>query len=361
MIETERYLSPRENPELVGQDVAEHILLDAWETGRLPNAWLIVGPQGVGKSTIAYRFARFLLSNRIVREGLFNKQLVNLTIDPKSENFKMVASGGHPDLLTLKAGDIHPDTGKTTEGIVVAQVRKAVEFMHLTPALGGWRIVIIDPADAMNTNAANSLLKSLEEPPSRAMFLLISNTPGTLLPTIRSRCRLLSVAPLDDTQISKLLIQFAPQIPDDDRSLLLKLSEGSIGKALAINDAGGLKFYREFVRILGTLPKLDVPAVHALGDKLARNNANEDFLTFIGLVERWLTGMIRYAATGLPIMETVPGEKTIVQIMVGTARLEDWLTVWDKVNHLLSRAINTNLERKQVIIGIFFMLASASR
>jgi DNA polymerase-3 subunit delta' len=351
---------PRWNPELVGQEAAERVLVDGWTSGRLPHAWLFTGPRGIGKATLAYRFARFVLANGGEGNLLHAGQPQTLALDPENPVFRRAAAGGHPDLLSLQGGDIHPDTGRATDGIVVAQVRRAVGFMRLTPAMGGWRVAVIDAADSMNTNAANALLKSLEEPPKRALFLLISHAPGALLPTIRSRCQRLLLVPLEDTQVSELLKRYRPECTDADRALVLHLADGSIGEALAIADAGGLDLYREFVRILGTLPDLDIPAAHALGDRMARGSAAESFATFARLVDCWLSGMIRSVSTGRPGFEAVDGEQATIERLAGLAGLEEWLAVWDKVKHLLSRAEVANLDRKQVVIGMFQTLASTS-
>ena len=353
--------SPRENPELVGQEAAEKILIDAWKSGRLPHAWLITGPRGIGKATLAFRFARFVLAQGGQGTSSPDAQPAGLALDPANPSFRRAAAGGHPDLMTIQAGDINPDTGRMTEGIVVAQVRRAVAFMRLTPAMGGWRVAVVDAADAMNTSAANALLKSLEEPPRCALFMLVSHAPGGLLPTIRSRCQRLSLAPLEDSQVSSLLQRYRPECSDADRALVLQLADGSIGAALALADAGGLDLYREFVRILGSLPELDVAAVHALGDRMSRGaSAVEGFATFSHLVDRWLSAMIRSASTGRPLLESVAGERATAERLAGAASLEDWLAVWDKVKHLLSRADSANLERKQVVIGVFHTLASAA-
>ncbi len=351
---------PRENPDLIGQEAAERILADAWMSGRLPHAWLITGPRGIGKATLAYRFARFVLAGGGQGSLSLGDQPASLALDPEDPVFRRAASGGYPDLLTIEAGEIHPETGRTTEGIVVAQVRRAVAFMRLTPAMGGWRVAIIDTADAMNKSAVNALLKSLEEPPKRALFMLVSHAPGRLLPTVRSRCQRLSLVPLEDSQVCSLLGQYRPECSEADRALVLNLADGSIGAALAIADAGGLDLYREFVRILGTLPNLDVSAVHALGDRMSRGAAAEAFAAFSHLVERWLSALILSMSTGRPLFESVEGEQATAERLARSAGLEDWLAVWDKVKHLLSRADSANLERKQVVIGVFHTLASAA-
>ncbi|MCY4407885.1 MAG: DNA polymerase III subunit delta', partial [Rhodospirillaceae bacterium] len=177
---------PRENPHLVGHEPAAGALVEAWGSGRLAHAWLIAGPRGIGKATLAYRFARFVLAGKEGIDGL--------TMAPEHPVFRRIAAGGHSDLAVIERG--LGDRGRLRAEIVVDDVRKANAFLSLTAGEGGWRVVIVDAADEMNRNAANALLKRLEEPPSRVLFLLVSHAPSRMPATLRSRCRLLSLAPL---------------------------------------------------------------------------------------------------------------------------------------------------------------------
>ena len=183
--------APRENPSLSGHEPAEKELLSAFASGRLPHGLLITGPHGVGKATLAFRFARFLLSQGAAPSagGLFAPAVPSsLALPPEHPVFRRVASSGHADLLTVERG-IDPKRKRERTEIVVDDTRAIAAFLRLTPAEGGWRIVVVDTADEMNRNAANAVLKILEEPPSRALLILVSDNPGRLLPTIRSRCR----------------------------------------------------------------------------------------------------------------------------------------------------------------------------
>ena len=176
---------PRENPHLVGHELAAGALVEAWGSGRLAHAWLIAGPRGIGKATLAYRFARFVLAGG---EGGGND---GLAMAPEHPVFQRAAAGGHSDLAVIERG--LGDRGRLRAEIVVDDVRKANAFLSLTAGEGGWRVVIVDAADEMNRNAANALLKRLEEPPSRVLFLLVSHAPSRMPATLRSRCRLLSL------------------------------------------------------------------------------------------------------------------------------------------------------------------------
>jgi DNA polymerase-3 subunit delta' len=180
---------PRANPILLGHTEAEATILDAMRAGRMHHAWLITGPEGVGKATLAYRFARRLLAGRAAEDSL--------ALDPANTVFRRVAAGSHADLKTIERV-VNDKTKRMQAQIPVEKVREINGFMSLTPAEGGWRVVVVDGAEELNQASANALLKILEEPPPRAILLLVCAAPGRLLPTIRSRCRRLRLTPLAD-------------------------------------------------------------------------------------------------------------------------------------------------------------------
>jgi DNA polymerase-3 subunit delta' len=183
---------PRETFALLGQDDALRRAARALRAGRPPSAWLITGAPGVGKATLAYRIARYLLAY-----GATDAGPEDLSVSPDHPAARQVASLAHPGLLVLKRA-LNPRTGKLMTVLSVNEVRRLGDFFGMTSGAGGWRVAIIDTADDMNDNAANALLKMLEEPPANAMLLLLSNMPGRLLPTIRSRCQRLDLRPLDE-------------------------------------------------------------------------------------------------------------------------------------------------------------------
>ncbi len=175
---------PRENPNLIGHAPAEAAIRDALQGGRLHHAWLITGPEGVGKATLAYRFARALLAGASA-----------LDMPASAPVFRRVAAGTHADLLTIER-EWDEKKKRLKKQIAAETARMIPPFLHLTPAEGGWRVVILDGAEDLNPQSANALLKVLEEPPARAVLMLVCSAPGRLLPTIRSRCRHLALAPL---------------------------------------------------------------------------------------------------------------------------------------------------------------------
>ena len=329
-------ITPRKNPLFRGNEAAEKALYDAAQSTRMAHAWLIAGPRGIGKATLAYRFARYLLAGPVSAEaGLFgDAPAADLSLDPEHPVFRRVASGGHADLLTVERS-INPTSKKLRTEIVVSDVRAATDFLHRTASEGGWRVVIVDTADELNRTAANALLKVLEEPPPATVFLLITHAPGRLLPTIRSRCRTLTLHALPSTTVLELLTQYRPELTPDDAAAVTGLSEGSIGDAIDLAEAGGLDLYR---------------------DRLNRANAAEAFGTFGRLLQDWLSRYVRERAQGRLPPDIVDGERDAFAAMTAQANLAQIMEVWEKVSRLFSQADHANLDRKQVLISVFLAL-----
>ncbi len=345
---------PRANPALIGQDTAEHAFLSAWQSGRLAHGWLLSGPRGIGKETLAFRIARFVLAGG---------KAAALGLDPAHNLFRRIAAGGHSDLFHL-ARQVNERTGKLRGEIVVDDVRKLCEFLSLTPGEGEWRVAIVDGAEAMNRNAANALLKVLEEPPSRALLILVSHAPGRLLPTIRSRCRFLPLRPLDDAALRAILAPLLTTLPGDEAALLLALAEGSPGRALALHEAGGVALYRDLLGLLGTLPALDAVSLHALADRAQAGEGRDRYR----LIGELLLGVLARAVRGLSGGGTgasrgLAASEAEVESRLGAGRggLEQWVEVWDNLRRLFARADAIELEPRQTLISAFGTLERAAR
>jgi DNA polymerase III subunit delta' len=352
---------PWRNERLAGHEAAEKTLLAAQQSGRLHHAWLLTGPRGIGKATLAWRFARFLLCSE-GQGGLFGGAPDGIYVPPDTPGRALIDARSHPDLFHLRR-TLHPREPRIQNEITINDVRDLGEFMHMTPAMGKWRVAIVDAADEMRHPAANAMLKVLEEPPPNAVLLIVAHAPGQLLPTIRSRCRRLALEPLADDTVVKLLGDYAPDTRPDERTALAGLAEGSIGRALELASAGSLALYREMVDVLATLPDLDMPRLHAFAERFARRGeeANVDWRSLNYLLDGWLKGLARHWAVGGEGAPIVPAEKGLQGRLLASASLERWMEASDEISRLLFKANSVNLDRKQTVMGSFFELQAAMR
>ncbi len=352
-------LAPRANPNLHGQEAAEQALLEAFRSGRLAHAWLLAGRRGIGKATLAYRFARFVLARGGIGGPPDASALpAGLALAPDHPVFRRVASGGHVDLLSVERSI--DDRGRLRSEIVVEDARRVADFLHLTPAEGGWRVVVIDGAEEMNRSAANAVLKILEEPPRQSLILLVSHAPGRLLATLRSRCRRLVLKPLAREAVARILAEQRPELAPEDVELLAALAEGSAGRALALAEEGGLTLFREMLGMLAGLPRIDVASLHRLAGRATGSEGEAAYRTVSDVLLWWLARLIRTGASDEAPDELLPGESAVYRRLAGPRNLDRWLDVWEKTRHLFSRAESLNLERKQVLLNVFLALEAAA-
>jgi len=348
-------LAPRENPDLLGHEHTERELRRLAEGGRLPHALLLTGPRGIGKATLAFRLTRFLLAQPADRADS------GLVVDPASNAFRRVASGGHADLLTVERA-YDPRRRRRRSDIIVEDVREISGFMRLTAAEEGWRIVIVDGAEEMNRNAANALLKSLEEPPHRALLLLISHSPGQLLPTIRSRCRRCPLAALPQPLVVELLERYRTGLESSEAEALARLAGGSIGRAIELGDAGGLALYRSMLDMFAQVPRLDILGLHAFADKLARPDAEDAYRASEELLSQFLARMVvEFARGSVDGDDLLPEEREIMRRLASRADPPQWAAVRDKIGRGFADTDELNLDRKQAILGAFFAIEELAR
>jgi DNA polymerase-3 subunit delta' len=328
---------PRANPTLLGHPEAETTILEAMRTGRMHHAWLITGPEGVGKATLAYRFARRLLAGRPTVESL--------ELDAADPVFRRVAAGSHADLLTVERM-LNEKTKRMKTQIAVEDVRKITGFMSLTPAEGGWRVVVLDGAEDMNQASANALLKILEEPPPRAILLLVCAAPGRLLPTIRSRCRRLRLTPLPDESMGQLLNQYLPRLDGDERGRLITLAEGSPGRAIVLAEDEGLKIAMLVDKLLADLPGVPASRGYEIADFLGRGETG--FSTFMDLVRAGVAAAVRESVRGRADPEQ--------ERLVGLRPLDAWGEVWQGLTKLQDETERFALDKRQAIVAGIGML-----
>ena len=330
--------SPRATAVLYGQDDAESTLLEAYRGGRLPHAWLISGPTGIGKATLAYRMARFVLAHPDPRAPQVVRAR-SLAVDPERPVARRIAAQAQGDLLVLER-TINEKTGKLRQDIQVDDVRRTVSFFGSTAGEGGWRVAIVDSVDELNREGANALLKVLEEPPRRALLLLVSHSAAKVLPTIRSRCRLLPLRPLAVADVVRAAAEASGRSADDaDILAAAEVTEGSVRRALALLDGDALGLRNGIVQLLERLPAVDPLALHALGDRLYGVEA-APLKAFVDTVNGWLSARLSAGTTD-------------------RARLARVAEAWDKINAAARDAEEYNLERKPLVFNVFGWISEA--
>ena len=338
--EEEAILRPRLARELYGHAEAERTLLEAYRGGRIPHAWLIGGEKGIGKATLAYRLARFVLANPDPGSPVVRKA-TSLAVPDDHPAARRIAGQAHGDLLVLRRV-INEKTGKMFTVTRVDDIRRTVPFFGSTAGEGGWRVAIVDPLDDLNNEGENALLKVLEEPPPRALLLLVCHAPGRVLPTIRSRCRTLILRPLAADDVFRAAAGAAGETAgSDDLRAAAQAAGGSVGRALTLLEGDALELRQQVTGLLDRLPALDPRALHELGDEIAGTQA-EPLAAFSDAVNTWLSGRL----------DSGPQEPS---------RLARVAEVWDSVNRAMRDAEAYNLDRKALVFSVFGRLAEAAR
>lgn len=353
---------PRDATRLIGQAPAEAAFLDAFTSGRLHHAWLLTGPRGVGKATLAWRIARFLLATPDPDPSdMFGVPApTDLDVDPEHPVARRISAGAEPGLKSVTRTE-NENTKRLRDQIVIDDIRALSGFFQLSAADGGRRVVIIDAADEMNPNAANALLKMLEEPPARTTLLLVCHQPSRLLPTIRSRCRTLRLRPLDASQMTEAMEQ-AGVDPGPDGAALAELSAGSVGDALRLSLLDGLKLYGEVIALLETLPNLDRARALRLAEAAAQRGAEARLDLLYTLIDIALTRLARTGATGHPpLIEAAPNEAAIFSRLAPHAEqarawAETAQTALERARH--GRAVN--LDPGALVLDTLFKLSATA-
>jgi DNA polymerase III subunit delta' len=332
---------PRATTVLFGHSVAETALLAAYRSARVPHAFLIAGPNGIGKATLAYRMARFVLAHPDPASSEV-AAATSLAVAPNHPVARRIAAQAQNDLLVLER--TLNERGVLRQQIAVDDVRRTVSFFGSTAGEGGWRIAIVDAVDELNRSSANALLKVLEEPPQRALLLLVSHSAARVPATLRSRCRILTLRPLAQADVAAAAAAATGAGAGDPKIMAAAAAaDGSVARALALLDEDAQQVRRQALDLLDALPALDANALHALGDALAGTDI-QPLTTFVDTVNGWLSQRLdRDAAQG------------------GLPRLERLAEASERINGAARDAQEYNLERKPLVFNVFGLLAEATR
>ena len=334
-------IHPRHSTQLFGHEAEEVRLLGDVAAGRLPHGLIISGIKGIGKATFAYRFIRELLS-----AGNANADTVH----------NRVAAGSHADLLVIEP-EFDEKKSEYAKDINVEQAREVAKFLSLTPAESNWRIVLIDSADALNINAANAILKILEEPPPQAILLLISHQPSLLLPTIRSRCQVVKLRPLARDIFVEAAEYLLPDAGDQKLSALAQLTGGAPGKALDYEEQGALAMYDEILLLVADLPRLDPASVHSFADRATSEKPHEKWKLFMELVLFLFERVAKFGSQIEPEGIT-SREPEVLEHMAKLYPPHVWANKWQQTADNFSLAQRLHLDYKQVIITFFHSISS---
>lgn len=345
----EGFSAPREVDRVVGHEAALAEFAGALRGGTLHHACLLVGPEGIGKATLAYTFARAALAGG--GGGAGGDQAV----------FRKVAALSHPNLLLLRRSWIEK-TKRYSQWIGVDEVRRLRSFLGNTAGQEGWRVIVIDRADELNQNAANALLKALEEPPPQTLFLLMAASEGRLPVTIRSRCRTLRLDALEavplEQAVRAALLRDGHEVDEETLRLALDLAQGSVRRALELVTGEGIALYRELLKIFNDLPELDSTRAHKLTEKLAGSGSGDRLDLFFSLLLGLLERLIRIAATG---EEGTAKEREIAARLLGPANLDAWAEAWEAIGRAKAEASILNLDRSLLVLDTLFRLQRLAR
>ena len=365
--------SPQENDKFYGHQPAEKHFLAAYNATRIHHAWLISGPKGVGKATMAYRIARFLLANDATLSddeplALFDAKTLkeidkpSLSMGREHPVFRRVAANGHPDLSIVQPG-LSEDGKRMQTFITVDKIRDIGRSLSLTSAVGGWRVVIIDGAENLNTNAANALLKILEEPPQKVIFILVCHIPSRLIATIRSRCSHIKLFPLPTDILDTLLQSYVPTLTGDERQMLIRLSDGSVGRAVELSTKEGLSIQGELIAIFNTLPDLDIECAQKFADLITRRENEHYWQTTKELTIRNIADLIKSALGKSDLVSLGYGEVELASLsrLQSLGNPSKWTKVWEHAFELFTAADNLNLDRREVILSVFGAMADAAQ
>lgn len=337
---------PRESYSLFGHAETERDLLKCYLSGHLPQALIIGGPPGIGKATLAWRLARFLLANPEPAAAVGSQDLFVLQDHAVA---RQIAAMAHPDLILLRR-EWNPETKKFSTQIQVEDVRRAIHMFQRVAGRGGYRVCIIDSAEDLNPSSANALLKLVEEPPPRSLFVIVAHRPGRMLATLRSRCRQILLRPLDPSALRNIVATLGSSWSETDEAALetaIARARGSIHNVLRLLDDDGVELDANLRRMLDELPRIDWTKVHALADRVAGRSEGKDFETMLAVIDDWLDAKVWHVAQSTR-------ENCARQ-------LAPFALVWEKLAETVRETEILNLDRRPLILSLFIDLAAAAR
>lgn len=358
---------PSEAPAVIGHQDAENLFVDALNEGRLHHAWMITGPRGIGKATFAWRVAKYLLCSPIKEDGLSllgdaPQEIMNLNIDLDHPILRRIQAGSEGRLsIVRRPYDAKRKVFKAQ--ITIEEIRKLKSFFALSVPDGGWRVVIIDAADDMNVNAANALLKVLEEPPKHTILLLISHQPSRLLPTIRSRCRTLRLGALSRVNIDAVLATQELEIYPEEMEALSTLSAGSAGEAIRLAQNNGPAVYHQILGLIAKAPKIDRASAIKFSEQYAGRTSSEDLDILALMFDRVLSRLAVFGATGnAPSPLVYSGEIEIFSKLCPAPQFaQDWAELCQSLSNRFQHGRAVNLDPVALLLDMIFKIEQCAK
>ena len=348
---------PRTMDICLGHEGIEKTLLDMLHGGRMPHSLIFAGQKGIGKATMAYRLARHILKNGTAdpnQDSLFGDapaKAASLNIAPDDPVFRRVASGGHADMMSVERA-FDEAKNRFKSGVDVDEIRKIAPFLRMTASDGGWRVVIIDDADTMGRSAQNAILKILEEPPKNTILILVAHSTGALIPTIRSRARVMHFQPLEQGPIRDLLARQVHTLTNAQLDTLLQLAGGSIGKALHHIQENGLETLDQILAIFEHYPAWNWGNLHILAEDLGRAGREQGYKAFEELLQ-WTFAQLA--------MSKARGQSPQLPALHGFMRnssLEQLLKICENLESHFNKVETANLDKRQGVLGAFSLIAA---
>lgn len=352
-------LPPRENPHFFGHDDLEEGILKLFNSGKMPHALIFAGAEGIGKQTFAFRLTRFLMTREVAdpnQDALFcpepQAEAANLDVSFDNPVFRRIAAGGHSDIIVVDR-KFDEDKGQFKASVEVDEIRKIAPFLRMTAGDGGWRVAIINDADTMTRNAQNSVLKILEEPPDNTLLILIAHRPGALIPTIRSRARVINFSPLTQGDFQTLLSKQGHYFSPEEISALYTLSEASIGRAVELIDGGGLDVMSKVISVFEGYPDWKWSQIHVIAEDMARSGNSDGFMMFQNVMN-WIARQLTVAkARGQELPAGPMSALDLFEDMLKKSSLEGLIRICETLQSHFETVNRSNLEKRQAVLRAF--------
>ena len=352
---------PKECRHVYGHDEAIEDFLATLKAGRLHHAWMLCGPRGIGKASLAYVIARFLLSQPAEHENtMFADALPALpqTLDTPLDHpvVARILAGSEPGLCVLRR-PTDEKSGKIKTFITIDEVRKLRDFFAISASGNGRRVVIVDALDDMNVNAANAILKLLEEPPKNAIFLLVTHQVGRVLPTIRSRCRVMPLQPLKEKDLRRAFAAILPDTPFDDA--LINMAQGSVGRAAELAQGGGMAQYAKLLELMQDLPRIDRSKLKEITKAFSARGSTgtgAQFGQFLELIDYFLSRMALYTAAQKTQTATSKEANIFKRLSPDLRAAQKWATLQQEMGHRVRLAQGVNLDPEALALDLILKI-----